>query len=163
MWEGTRINIVDTPGHADFGAEVERILSMVDGVVLLVDAAEGPLPQKTKFVVSKALQIGLKPMVVINKVDRPDARVNEVHDEIFDLFAALDASEGNGGFPYIICFWPQKGWAIESMNDLNKERKILNHYLNLSCAMLKIQMLMRKRLLRCWRLCWRPIPISGGC
>src|SRR5436309_883432 len=90
-WHGTRINIVDTPGHADFGGEVERILSMVDGVVLLVDAAEGPLPQ-TKFVVGKALKQGLRPIVVINKVDRPDARVQEVHNEIFDLFAALDAT-----------------------------------------------------------------------
>src|ERR1700745_981861 len=88
----TRINIVDTPGHADFGGEVERILSMVDGVLVLVDAAEGPMPQ-TKFVVGKALNQGLKPIVVINKVDRPDARPQEVHNEIFDLFAALDASE----------------------------------------------------------------------
>src|SRR5579883_973804 len=92
LWEGTRINIVDTPGHADFGGEVERILSMVDGVLVLVDAAEGPMPQ-TKFVVSKALRQGLRPIVVINKVDRPDARVHQVHDEIFDLFAALDATE----------------------------------------------------------------------
>src|SRR4029079_1754699 len=91
-WRGVRLNIVDTPGHADFGGEVERILSMVDGAVLLVDAAEGPLPQ-TKFVVSKALAIGLRPMVVINKIDRPDARPHQVHDEVFDLFAALDASE----------------------------------------------------------------------
>src|SRR6202034_2980583 len=87
-----RINIVDTPGHADFGGEVERILSMVDGVLVLVDAAEGPMPQ-TKFVLGKALRQGLRPIVVINKVDRPDARVGEVHNEIFDLFALLDASE----------------------------------------------------------------------
>ena len=85
VWKGTRINIVDTPGHADFGGEVERILSMVDGVVLLVDAAEGPLPQ-TKFVLGKALRLGLKPIVLINKVDRSDARAHEVHDEVFDLF-----------------------------------------------------------------------------
>ncbi|MBA4209154.1 MAG: translational GTPase TypA, partial [Parvibaculum sp.] len=88
----TRINIIDTPGHADFGGEVERILSMVDGVVLLVDAAEGPLPQ-TKFVTSKALALGLKPIVLINKVDRPDARADEVHIEAFDLFAALGATD----------------------------------------------------------------------
>lgn len=112
--EDTRINIVDTPGHADFGGEVERILSMVDGVVLLVDAAEGPLPQ-TKFVVSKALAIGLKPMVVINKVDRPDARVNEVHDEVFDLFAALDATDDRLDFPRCspraVRAGPSKSWS----------------------------------------------------
>src|SRR5437660_1452775 len=100
QWRDTRINIVDTPGHADFGGEVERILNMVDGVLVLVDAAEGPLPQ-TKFVVSKALKIGLKPIVVINKVDRPDARPTEVINEVFDLFAALDASEEQLDFPML--------------------------------------------------------------
>src|SRR2546428_7146854 len=94
LWHDTRINIVDTPGHADFGGEVERILNMVDGALVLVDAAEGPLPQ-TKFVVSKALKVGLKPIVVINKVDRPDARASEVINEGFDLLPALDASEGH--------------------------------------------------------------------
>ena len=98
QWKDTRINIVDTPGHADFGGEVERILNMVDGALVLVDAAEGPLPQ-TKFVVSKALKVGLKPIVVINKVDRPDARPTEVINEVFDLFAALDASRGAARFP----------------------------------------------------------------
>src|ERR1700690_316022 len=92
LWKDIRINIVDTPGHADFGGEVERILNMVDGVLVLVDAAEGPLPQ-TKFVVTKALKVGLKPIVIINKVDRSDARPVEVVNEVFDLFAALDASE----------------------------------------------------------------------
>ena len=92
VYKDVRINIVDTPGHADFGGEVERILSMVDGVIVLVDAAEGPLPQ-TKFVVGKALKLGLKPMVVINKIDRSDARPDEVHNEIFDLFDKLGASE----------------------------------------------------------------------
>ncbi|MBY0428845.1 MAG: GTP-binding protein, partial [Alphaproteobacteria bacterium] len=91
VWNGTRINIVDTPGHADFGGEVERIMSMVDGVVLLVDAAEGPLPQ-TKFVLNKALGLGLRPIVIINKVDRSDARAHEVLDEVFDLFLALEAT-----------------------------------------------------------------------
>ncbi|MDE2030481.1 MAG: translational GTPase TypA, partial [Alphaproteobacteria bacterium] len=110
-----RINIVDTPGHADFGGEVERILSMVDGVVLLVDAAEGPLPQ-TKFVLSKALGIGLKPMVVINKVDRSDARAHQVHDEVFDLFAALDASEEQLDFPTLFASG-RNGWAVEKMGD----------------------------------------------
>ncbi len=99
-WKGTRINIVDTPGHADFGGEVERILSMVDGAVLLVDAAEGPMPQ-TKFVVGKALKVGLKPIVAINKIDRPDGRADEVLDEIFDLFANLDANEEQLDFPVL--------------------------------------------------------------
>jgi GTP-binding protein len=114
-----RINIVDTPGHADFGGEVERILSMVDGVVLLVDAAEGPLPQ-TKFVVSKALAIGLKPMVIINKVDRSDARAHQVHDEVFDLFAALDASEEQLDFPTLFASG-RNGWAVEKMGDEPKD------------------------------------------
>src|ERR1043166_1328264 len=105
----TRINIVDTPGHADFGGEVERILSMVDGVVLLVDAAEGPLPQ-TKFVLSKALAIGLKPIVVINKVDRPDARPHEVLDEVFDLFLALEATGEQLDFPTLYASG-RNGWA----------------------------------------------------
>lgn len=100
VWKDTRINIVDTPGHADFGGEVERILSMVDGVVVLVDAAEGPMPQ-TKFVVSKALKIGLKPIVAVNKVDRPDARSSEVINDVFDLFAALDATDEQLDFPIL--------------------------------------------------------------
>jgi GTP-binding protein len=98
--EPTRINIVDTPGHADFGAEVERILSMVDGVILLVDAAEGPMPQ-TKFVTGKALALGLRPIVVVNKIDRGDARPQEVLDEVFDLFVALDASDDQLDFPVL--------------------------------------------------------------
>jgi len=108
QWEGTRINIVDTPGHADFGGEVERILNMVDGALVLVDAAEGPLPQ-TKFVVSKALKMGLKPIVVINKVDRADARPAEVVNEVFDLFAALDASDEQLDFP-ILYGSAKEGW-----------------------------------------------------
>ncbi|MGO8916641.1 MAG: translational GTPase TypA [Stellaceae bacterium] len=113
LWQGTRINIVDTPGHADFGGEVERILSMVDGVVVLVDAAEGPMPQ-TKFVVSKALRQGLRPIVVINKVDRPDARVHQVHDEIFDLFAALEASDEQLDFPTLYASG-RAGWAVADL------------------------------------------------
>ncbi len=97
-WNGTRINIVDTPGHADFGAEVERILSMVDGVILLVDSAEGPMPQ-TKFVTGKALALGLKPIVVVNKIDRPDARPAEVLDEVFELFLNLEANDEQLDFP----------------------------------------------------------------
>jgi GTP-binding protein len=99
-WQGTHINIVDTPGHADFGAEVERILSMVDGVILLVDAAEGPMPQ-TKFVTGKALALGLKPIVVVNKIDRPDARPPEVLDECFELFLSLDANDEQLDFPVL--------------------------------------------------------------
>jgi GTP-binding protein len=112
VWEDTRINVVDTPGHADFGGEVERILNMVDGALVLVDAAEGPLPQ-TKFVVSKALKMGLKPIVVINKVDRPDARPDEVLNEIFDLFAALDANDAQLDFP-VLYGSAKEGWMAES-------------------------------------------------
>jgi len=111
-WEGVRINIVDTPGHADFGGEVERILSMVDGVVILVDAAEGPMPQ-TKFVTQKALALGLRPIVIINKVDRGDARPHQVHDEVFDLFAALDASDAQLDFPTLFAVG-RDGWASET-------------------------------------------------
>src|ERR1700710_1132888 len=112
QWKDTRINIVDTPGHADFGGEVERILNMVDGALVLVDAAEGPLPQ-TKFVVSKALRMGLKPIVVINKVDRSDARPVEVINEVFDLFAALDATDEQLDFP-ILYGSAKEGWMAES-------------------------------------------------
>jgi len=108
-----RINIIDTPGHADFGGEVERVLSMVDGVVLLCDAAEGPLPQ-TKFVLGKALKLGLKPIVLVNKIDRGDARPDAVHNEIFDLFAALDASEEQLDFPTLYASG-RDGWAAESL------------------------------------------------
>jgi GTP-binding protein len=113
LWQDTRINIVDTPGHADFGGEVERILNMVDGALVLVDAAEGPLPQ-TKFVVSKALKMGLKPIVVINKVDRQDARPIEVVNEVFDLFAALDATDEQLDFP-ILYGSAKLGWMAEKL------------------------------------------------
>jgi GTP-binding protein len=114
VWKDTRINIVDTPGHADFGGEVERILNMVDGALVLVDAAEGPLPQ-TKFVVSKALKKGLKPIVVINKVDRADARAVQVVNEVFDLFAALDASDEQLDFP-ILYGSAKQGWMANSLD-----------------------------------------------
>ena len=114
-WKGTRINIVDTPGHADFGGEVERILSMVDGAIVLVDAAEGPMPQ-TKFVVGKALKVGLKPIVAINKIDRPDARHVEVVNEVFDLFAALDATDEQLDFP-ILYGSGKNGWMGNSPED----------------------------------------------
>src|SRR3974390_2480367 len=112
VWKDVRINIVDTPGHADFGGEVERILNMVDGALVCVDAAEGPLPQ-TKFVVSKALKMGLKPIVVINKVDRSDARPTEVANAVFDLFAALDATEEQLDFP-ILYGSAKQGWMASS-------------------------------------------------
>ncbi|MDQ0395931.1 translational GTPase TypA [Labrys monachus] len=112
VWKDVRINIVDTPGHADFGGEVERILNMVDGAIVLVDAAEGPMPQ-TKFVVSKALKIGLKPIVAINKVDKQDARPTEVVNEVFDLFAALDATDDQLDFP-ILYGSSKQGWMALS-------------------------------------------------
>jgi GTP-binding protein len=119
LWKDVRINIVDTPGHADFGGEVERILGMVDGALVLVDAAEGPLPQ-TKFVVSKALKIGLKPIVVINKVDRSDARPAQVASEVFDLFAALDATEEQLDFP-ILYGSAKQGWMAMSPEGPNDQ------------------------------------------
>ncbi len=118
-WNGTHINIVDTPGHADFGGEVERILSMVDGVVLLVDASEGPMPQ-TKFVLGKALKIGLKPIVVINKADKPDARPDEVLNEIFDLFVSLDANDEQLDFPTLYASG-RNGWAVRELEDEHKD------------------------------------------
>lgn len=119
MWKDTRINIVDTPGHADFGGEVERILSMVDGVILLVDSAEGVMPQ-TKFVLSKALSLGLRPIVLINKIDRPDGRANEVVEEVFELFIALDATEEQLDFP-IIYASGRSGWAATSLESERKD------------------------------------------
>lgn len=121
MWKDTRINIVDTPGHADFGGEVERILGMVDGVVVLVDAAEGPMPQ-TKFVTSKALQLGLRPIIVINKIDRHDARADEVLDEVFDLLVALDATPEQLDFPVLYAS-SREGWAV---SDLSQPRENLS-------------------------------------
>ena len=119
VWRDVRINIVDTPGHADFGGEVERILSMVDGVLVLVDAAEGPMPQ-TKFVTMKALRQGLRPIVVVNKVDRSDARPLEVHNEVFDLFAALDADEEQLDFPTLYASG-RTGWAVADLADERRD------------------------------------------
>ena len=115
QWKDTRINIIDTPGHADFGGEVERVLSMTDGVILLTDAAEGPMPQ-TKFVLSKALAQGLKPIVIINKVDRPDGRPDEVIDEVFDLFVSLDATDEQLDFP-IMYAAGRDGWCVKDLKD----------------------------------------------
>ena len=119
MWKGSRVNIIDTPGHADFGGEVERILNMVDGAIVLVDAAEGVLPQ-TKFVVGKALAQGIRPIVVVNKVDRQDSRADEVHNEVFDLFAALGADDEQLDFPMLYASGRQ-GWADETMDGPRKD------------------------------------------
>jgi GTP-binding protein len=118
-WQGTRINIVDTPGHADFGGEVERILSMVDGVVLLVDAAESVMPQ-TKFVLSKALKLGLKPIVVINKIDRADAQPKETLESIFDLFLALEANDDQLDF-HVLYASGRQGWAVADLGDNQRD------------------------------------------
>ncbi len=129
-WDGTRINIVDTPGHADFGGEVERILSMVDGVVLLVDAAEGPMPQ-TKFVTAKALALGLRPIVVLNKVDKPDGEPDRALDEVFDLFVALGADNDQLDFPVLYASG-RSGWADDELDSPRKDlsalfRTVLSH------------------------------------
>ena len=122
-WKGTRVNIVDTPGHADFGGEVERILSMVDGVCLLVDAAEGPMPQ-TKFVTSKALALGLKPIVVLNKVDKPAAEPEHALNEVFDLFANLGANDEQLDFPHLYASGIG-GWAVNELDDERKDMSAL--------------------------------------
>ena len=122
-WKNSRINIVDTPGHADFGGEVERILSMVDGVVLLVDAAEGPMPQ-TKFVTSKALALGLRPIVVLNKVDKPDAEPDRALDECFDLFASLDADDDQLDFPHMYASG-RNGWCDAELDGPRKDLEAL--------------------------------------
>ena len=126
MWKDTRINIIDTPGHADFGGEVERVLGMADGVILLTDAAEGPMPQ-TKFVLGKALKQGLKPIVVINKIDRSDGRPEEVVNEVFDLFVALDANDEQLDFP-ILYASGRDGWCTKELED---PRENLHPLLNL--------------------------------
>ncbi len=129
VWEGTTINIVDTPGHADFGGEVERVLGMVDGVLVLVDATEGPMPQ-TRFVLSKALALGLRPMCVVNKVDRPDQRAREVEEEMFDLFASLDASDEQLDFPTLFAS-AREGWAsLTPQRDANDMKALFQAVLD---------------------------------
>jgi len=118
-WRGTRINIVDTPGHSDFGSEVERVLRMVDGVLLLVDAAEGPMPQ-TRFVLRKSLELGLKALVCINKIDRKDARPKEVLDEVFDLFVSLGANDEQLDFPVIYAVG-REGWAVNELGQTSSD------------------------------------------
>ena len=130
-WDDHRINIVDTPGHADFGGEVERILSMVDGVILLVDSAEGPMPQ-TKFVTGKALALGLRPIVVINKIDKADRRPEEVHDEVFDLFVSLDANDDQLDFPMLYASG-RDGWASHELDGQRENldplfKTLINHF-----------------------------------
>ena len=122
-WKGVRINIVDTPGHADFGGEVERIMSMVDGAILLVDSSEGPMPQ-TKFVLGKALKVGLKPIVVINKADKPDARVDDVLNEVFDLFVSLNATDEQLDFPVLYASG-RNGWAVKDLSEEKKDLSVL--------------------------------------
>ena len=128
-WEGNRVNIVDTPGHADFGGEVERILHMVDGCIVLVDAAEGPMPQ-TKFVVGKALKVGLRPIVAVNKIDKPESRPDEVIDEVFDLFANLGATDEQLDFP-ILYGSAKNGWmSTEYENPATDMRALFEMVIN---------------------------------
>ena len=125
IFNDTRVNIIDTPGHADFGGEVERVLSMVDGVILLIDSSEGPMPQ-TKFVLGKALKQGLRPIVVINKIDKSDARPDDVLNEVFDLFVSLDASSEQLDFPVLYASG-RNGWCV---NELTEDRLNLTPLLN---------------------------------
>ena len=157
LWHDTRINIVDTPGHADFGGEVERILNMVDGAIVLVDASEGPLPQ-TKFVVSKALKQGLRPIVAINKIDRPDERHEAVLNEIFDLFADLDATDEQLDFP-VLYGSGRDGWmAVDPERPEDRPRCRCSSW---SCATCRRRRSRRGRS-ACWRPRWRPTPISAA-
>jgi GTP-binding protein len=158
VWKDTRINIVDTPGHADFGGEVERILSMVDGVVVLVDAAEGVLPQ-TKFVTGKALRLGLRPIVVINKIDRPDARPDEVLNEIFDLFVALDANDKQLDFPTLYASGRQ-GWADA---ELGAHARISRRCSISSSRTCRRRRSRPKSRSACWSRPWSTTPSSAAC
>ena len=122
-WEGTKINIVDTPGHSDFGGEVERILRMVDGVLLLVDAHDGPMPQ-TRFVTRKALALGLQPIIVVNKIDRPDAEPERVHDEVLELLLELEADDAQLDAP-VLCASAREGYAVRELTDERKDLRVL--------------------------------------
>ncbi len=156
LWRENRINIVDTPGHADFGGEVERILSMVDGAIVLVDAAEGPMPQ-TKFVVGKALKIGLKPIVCVNKVDKPDARPSEVVNECFDLFAALDATDDQLDFPISTARPSRAGWPNRPTDRRTTWRRCSTW-----CCATSSRPRSAPAAFACSARCWRPIPISAA-
>src|SRR5689334_10839163 len=124
VYKGVKINVIDTPGHADFGGEVERVLKMADGVCLLVDAFEGPMPQ-TRFVLQKALQLNLKPIVIINKVDKPNCRPDEVHDAVFELFFNLDASEDQLDFPTFYGSG-KNGWFNDSLQQIDNINPLLD-------------------------------------
>ncbi|HTD93324.1 MAG TPA: GTP-binding protein, partial [Chitinophagaceae bacterium] len=124
MYKGVKINVIDTPGHADFGGEVERVLKMADGVCLLVDAFEGPMPQ-TRFVLQKALQLSLKPIVIINKVDKPNCRPDEVHDAVFELFFNLDATEEQLNFPTFYGSG-KNGWFNETLEQIDNINPLLD-------------------------------------
>ena len=156
-WQSTRINIVDTPGHADFGGEVERILSMVDGALLLVDAAEGPMPQ-TKFVLAKAFAAGLAPIVVINKVDRTDARPYEVQDLVFDLFAALDADEHQLDFRPCLPRHGRGGQTQVPRASASRSRRCLTR----SSRASRPRRSNRTNRSACWSRPWSPILTSDG-
>ena len=134
IWKNTRINIIDTPGHADFGGEVERVLGMADGVILLTDAAEGAMPQ-TKFVLGKALKQNLKPIVIINKVDRSDGRPEEVVDEVFDLFIALEANDEQLDFP-ILYASGRDGWCAKELDEAKRKP-----YISLLDLVLRVRIL----------------------
>ena len=157
LWQDTRINIVDTPGHADFGGEVERILNMVDGAIVLVDASEGPLPQ-TKFVVSKALKQGLRPIVAINKIDRPDERHEAVLNEIFDLFAALDATDAQLDFPVLYGSGPRRLDGDRSARARRRTSCRCSSWWSATCRRRRS----RRAHSACWRPRWRPTPISAA-
>ncbi len=157
-WKGTRINIVDTPGHADFGGEVERILNMVDGAIVLVDASEGPMPQ-TKFVVSKALKVGLRPIVAINKIDKPDERHDEVINEVFDLFAALDANEEQLDFPDPLRLGQGR---LDGAVAGGAQGRLWRRSSTWSSTMSSRRRPARARS-GCWRRRWRPTPFSAAC
>ncbi|HKL22129.1 MAG TPA: GTP-binding protein, partial [Tichowtungia sp.] len=115
VYNGVKINVIDTPGHSDFGGQVERVLNLADGVLLLVDSAEGPMPQ-TRFVLDKALELNLKPVVIVNKADKPDARCDAVHDMVFDLFVELEANDEQLDFPMLYASG-RDGWAVENLDD----------------------------------------------
>ena len=164
-WEGgetpVRLNIVDTPGHADFGGEVERILSMVDGCVLLIDASEGPMPQ-TKFVLSKALALGLRPIVVLNKVDRLQAEPDRALDEAFDLFAALGANDEQLDFPVLYASG-RDGWADEEENGARENLAPLFARIIAHVPPPPVARTPKSSPSACWRRPWKPTISSAGC
>ena len=151
VYKGVKINVIDTPGHADFGGEVERVLKMADGVILLVDAFEGPMPQ-TRFVLQKALQLDLKPIVVINKVDKPNCRPDEVHDAIFELFFNLDATEEQLDFPTYYGSG-KNGWFNDSLNANRRYHSSAGWYHEICAATKSV-----KELCKCRSLHWIILP-----